>query len=335
VEAELENAAERNDDIRPPTASEQLSDGVVRLLAEVDDAFAANQWAVLDRGSEHVTWLLYDGAALRHCCRLLYEMDIAAAAGLEFAVRLLARAHLEAWLAGLYIHYGGFEAVERVAQDTRYSLEGTNNEASQFDQWLTAEHRSARRRARNVEKANEQIAQWNKTNPERPAKTLLNQPHVPQLQPTGLDLSERIAAFGEYEARALPVSEIVDALTKLALEKGFGLESFRPLYLIYRVLSTIGAHASLNILEAYLMPGESGRFIRIAPQPTNGSMIDSARITALHSTAFLARAVLGEQGTPTPVADEIEAWLRPDPSGRSAWALASEARKQTARTNHG
>jgi len=316
----LESAEDGNDDICPSPTPEQLSDGTLRLLAEVDDAFATNRWAVLDRGSEHVTWLLYDGAALRHCCRLLYEMEFAAAGPLEFAVRLLARAHLEAWLAGLYIHYGGFEAVGRVAQDTRYSLEGTNNEASQFDHWLTAEQKSARRRARKVEKANKEIAQWNKANPDRPAKTLLDQPYVPQLQPTGLDLSDRIAAFGEYEARALPVSEIVDALTKLALEKGFGLESFRPLYLIYRVLSTIGTHASLNILEAYLMPGKSGRFIRIAARPINGSMIDNARVTALHSTAFLARAVLGEQGTPTPVADEIEAWLRPDPSGRSAWA---------------
>jgi hypothetical protein len=113
----------------------------------VDDAFASDRWAILDRGSEHVTWLLYDGAALGHCCRLLYEMEIAAAARLELAVRLLARAHLEAWLTGLYIHYGGFEAVERVAQDTHYSLEATDNEASEVDKWLIAEQKTARKRS--------------------------------------------------------------------------------------------------------------------------------------------------------------------------------------------
>jgi len=308
---------DKSDDAPTP---EELSDGIARLLTEVEDAFASDRWAILDRGSEHVTWLLYDGAALRHCCRLLYEMEIAAAARLELAVRLLARAHLETWLTGLYIHYGGFEAVERVAQDTRYALEATDHEARLFDQWLTAEQKSARKRARKVEQANKGMSQWNKANPEGPAKAMLDEPYVPQLQPTGLDLSDRIAAFGDYEARSLPVSEIVDALTKLAPEKAFGRESFRPLYLIYRVLSTIGAHASLNILEAYLNPGPSGRFIRIAPLPANGSMIDNARITALHGTAFLASAVLGEQGSPTPVADEIRAWLMPDPTGRAAWA---------------
>jgi hypothetical protein len=54
--------------------------------------------------------------------------------------------------------------------------------------------------------------------------------------------------------------------------------------------------------------------------PINGSMIDNARITALHGTAFLASAVLGEQGISTPVADEIRTRLMPDPSGRAAWA---------------
>ena len=307
-------------DVLPSPTPEELSDGIVRLLAEVDEAFESDRWAILDRGTEHVRWLMYDGAVLRHCCRLLYEMEVAAAANLELAVRLLARAHLEAWFVGLYIHYGGIEAVERVAQDTRYSLEGTQNDASQFDQWLAAEQKSARKRVKKVERANKGIEQWNEAHPDAPAKPLLDQPYVPQLQPTGLDLSDRIAAFGDYEARPLPVSEIVDALSKLAPEKGFGLESFRPLYVIYRVLSSIGTHASLNILEAYLVPGKPGGFIRIASLPINGSMIDNARITALHATAFLARAVLGEQGSSTPVADEIADWLRPDPSGRAAWA---------------
>jgi hypothetical protein len=303
VNAEAAQAQKENDDAPPPTP-EELSDGIVRLLAEVDDALASDRWAILDRGTDRVTWLLYDGAALRHCCRLLYELEIAAKTNQEMAARLLARTHLEAWLVALYIHYGGFEAVERVAQDTRYSLEATDNEASHFDQWLTSEQKSARKRARKVEQANSGITHWNEANPDAQAKALLNPPHVPQLRPTGLDLSDRIAAFGEYEARPLPVSEIVDALTKLGPVKDFGRESFRPLYLIYRVLSAIGPHATLNIFDSYLMPG---RLIRTAPVPINGSIVDTARITALHGTAFLASAVLGDQGSPTPVADELRA----------------------------
>jgi hypothetical protein len=314
--AEATQAESETDDAPPPT-SEELSEGIVRLLAEVADVLATDRWAILDRGSERVTWLLYDAAALRHCCRLLYELEVAAQTNQELAARLLARAHLEAWLVALYIHYGGFAAVERVAQDTRYSLEATDSEARQFDQWLTAEQKSARKRAWRVERAYNGITQWNEANPEAPAKVLLDPPYVPQLQPTGLDLSDRIAAFGAYDARPLPVSEIVDALTKLGPAKGFGSESFRPLYLIYRVLSAIGPHATLNIFESYLVPG---RFIRTAPVPINGSIVDTARITALHGTAFLASAVLGDQGSRTPVADEFRARLMPDPSGRSVWA---------------
>jgi hypothetical protein len=34
---------------------------------------------------------------------------------------------------GPYIHYGGFEAVTRVAQDTRHNIEAANDEAVAFD----------------------------------------------------------------------------------------------------------------------------------------------------------------------------------------------------------
>jgi hypothetical protein len=35
---------------------------------------------------------------------------------------------------------------------------------------------------------------------------------------------------------------------------------------------------------------------------------------------FLEALVLGERRIPTPAADEICDWLKPDPSGRAAWA---------------
>jgi hypothetical protein len=222
--------------------SEELSDGIVRLVDEVDRELATDRWAIIDARTDHVKWRLYDGAALRQCCRLLWEMEIAARSDQEFSVRLLHRAHLEAWLTGLYIHYGGFEAVTRVAQDTRHGLEAANNEAAAFDQWLVGERRSACRSSRKVQRTNDGIQKWNEANPQLPAKPLNVAPHIPQLQATGVDLGDRIADFGGYEARPLPVSDLVDLLTKLGMEKGFGNESLRPIYLIYRVLSAIGTH---------------------------------------------------------------------------------------------
>lgn len=315
VKAEAVQAERADDDVPTPVTAEEVADMAVRLLGEVSETLATDRWAIVDAGTDRVKWLLYGAAALRHACRLLYEMEVTAKSNLEFSVRLLGRAHLETWLVGLYIHYGGFDALTRVAQNTRYDLEATTNDAAAFDEWLSNERRAARRSNRNVEQANSGIQQWNEANPDSPAKRLLEAPHIPQLRPTGIDFSDRIAEFESYEARSLPVSEVVDALTKLAPAKGFGKENFRPLYLIYRLLSAIGTHPTFNVLDAYFIPGH---FIRIAPVPVNGSAIDSTRATALHATAFLAAAVLGEQGCPTPVADEINLRLEPDLS-RSAW----------------
>ena len=300
-----------------PPSSAQVAQGVIDLLGQVDEAFSSDRWAILDSGRQHSTWLLYDGAALRHCCRLLYEIEVAAAEGLELSVRMLGRAHMEAWLVALYIHFGGYEALLKVAQDARHSLEGIDLEARQFDEWLAAEKIAARKSGTKVAKTNGGIAQWNEKNPDVPPKPLLDEPYMPQLSSTGLDLSSLIDGFGPHEAQGLSMSEIVDTLTKWGPEKGFSRESFRPIYLIYRTLSAIGTHASMHILDAYFVPGG---FIRVAPMPVNGSASDSVRATSLYGTAFLAGRVLGERGIPTPAADEICEWLKPDPSGRAAWA---------------
>jgi hypothetical protein len=316
VEANTTQADEHEVRDRQPPAPEDLSEGIVRLLEEVDATLASDRWAIINKGTDHVTWLVYDAAALRHCCQLLHEIEVAAQTNQEWAARLLGRAHLEAWLVGLYLHYGGFDALVRVAQDTRHGLEAMNHDAEAFDKWLTGEKKSARKNIRKVEAANNGIQRWNEVNPTSPPKALLDTPYVLRLQPADIDLSRHIAAFGDHEAQPLPVSDIVNLLTDLGPERGFALESFRPIYLIYRVLSSIGTHANLNVLEPYIA---RGNFTRTTRAPAGGSAIDTIRITALHGTAFLAGAVLGDQGCPTPAANAIRAWLEPDPSGRAAW----------------
>jgi hypothetical protein len=317
VSTEADESGADGGDRPAPPSSAQVAQGVIDLLGEVDEALSSDRWAILDSGRQHATWLLYDGAALRHCCRLLYEIEIAAAAGLELSVRMLGRAHMEAWLVAFYMHFGGYEALLKVAKDARHSLEGIELEARQFDEWLAAEKTAARKSGQKVAKTNGGIAQWNEQNPDVPPKPLLDEPYVPQLSPAGLDLSGLIDGFGPHEAQGLSLSEIVDTLTKWGPEKGFSRESFRPIYLIYRTLSAIGTHASMHILDAYFVPGG---FIRVAPMPVNGSASDSVRATSLYGTAFLAQRVQGERGIPTPVADDICEWLKPDFSGRAAWA---------------
>ena len=315
----MEDVSERLPSRTTEPSAEQLSEGIARLLDEVDSAFASDRWALLDSSSERHQWLFYDAAALRHSCQLLREMEVAAQGKQELSVRLLGRAHVEAWLVALYIHFGQYEAVLRIARDARRNLETFEQEANTFDERLRTMKKAARRRGRKITENNDRISAWNSRNPEDPPKALTGVPYVPQLKTTNIDLSDVLAGFGNQQPQDLSVSEIVDWLTKNASRLGFGRESFTPIYLIYRLLSTIGGHTTKPLLDGYFEP-PSGAFIRIAAAPTNGSIIDSIRITSLYATAFIASKVLGSRGSSTTAADGIEAWLKPDPTGRAAWS---------------
>lgn len=305
---------EVGDDAPARPTSAELADLAVRLLDEVDQELSTDRWAILSTDTERATWRRYDMAALRHCCRLVREIEAASAGGLEFAVRTLGRAHMEAWLTALYIHFGGHEALVRVAQNTKQQTAAFVNDAEAFDKWLRGEKKAARRSALKVEKANEHIALRNSSNPELPPVPLLSTPHIPQLLETRVDLRDRM---DDTDPQSLPVKELVDLLTKLAVDNGFGQESLWPIYLIYRALSMIGTHPTTLVLRSYLI---ARGFVRSGASVQTGSAADLVRYSSIHGTAFLAGRVLGDAGCPTPVADEVRWRLEPDPSGRSAWA---------------
>ncbi|MDI5907005.1 MULTISPECIES: hypothetical protein [Streptomyces] len=303
-----------------PLTSDDVSELVPLLLAEVKQAFASSRWALINSGTERVKWLVYAGAALSHCCRLLAEMETAGRADQEMAVRLLGRAHLEAWVVCLYIRFGEYPALERLGQAELRHLIGLQQEADAIDAMLAADRKEARRRRKKVEKANVGIARWNAANPNEGAKPLHELPHVPQLKPVSLDLSEAIAGFGPLAAQELTVSEMVDTLTKWGPTRGFATESFRTLYFYYRLLSGLGTHASMTVLDQYVPTRPSDSFVRVRAAPSLGTAADQLRCTALYATAYAAGFVLGAHGCDTPVADRIEATLYPNPADRSAWS---------------
>lgn len=306
---------EMGDDVAPPRpTSAELADLAERLLDEVDRELSTDRWAILNIETKHATWRRYDMAALRHCCGLVREIEAATAGGLEFAVRTLGRAHMEAWLTALYIHFGGHEAVVRVAQNTECQTTAFVNDSQEFDKWLKGERKAARRSARKVEKANEHISLRNTSNPELPPLPLLSAPHIPQLAETRVGMRDRMDGI---DPQPLPVRDVVDLLTKLAVEKGFGQESFWPIYLIYRALSMIGTHPTMHVLRSYLI---AKGFVRSSASLQADSAADLVRISSIHGTAFLAGQVLGDAGCPTPVADEVRWRLESTPSGGSPWA---------------
>jgi hypothetical protein len=72
------------------------------LWQEIDDALKSDKWALLDTGEPVVIHRYYSAAALGHCAVLLCEMDKAVAADLDMSVRIVERAHLEAFLTAIY-----------------------------------------------------------------------------------------------------------------------------------------------------------------------------------------------------------------------------------------
>jgi hypothetical protein len=95
-----------------------LSKDVARLLAEADAALSSNRWAIRNTGAKHVFHRLYDAAALRHCCLLLKEIEQSVRAGQDMTVRLAGRALVEAWITAVYLHFGGYDALIKIVQDT-------------------------------------------------------------------------------------------------------------------------------------------------------------------------------------------------------------------------
>jgi hypothetical protein len=298
--------------------SEELSDGARRLLDEADAALSGSAFAILNNQTRGTIHRYYDAAALRHCCQLLKDIELSSAAGQEMTVRILARVFIEAWLTALYIHFGGWEAVERVAQATADQVKRTEQDLKDFDTRLARARKAARRSRKVVTAANAGIAKRNARNPSQPPRHALAEPYIPQLTPTGIDISRRLTQdLKGVKPRALPLTEITDRLTALGPEKGFAQETFRPLYIWYRIFSAGSLHANLNVYDAYYQAGRT--FDHAAARPTDNSLTMIIRITALYSTAFLVGWVLPDAGIAAPVAAELRNRYEPDPAGRASW----------------
>lgn len=255
-------------------------------------------------------------AALRYCAELLRELAAAVDGRLEYAVRSLARSLIEATVFSLYIHFGGYEAVVAAGQAARHSAEGIQNERDRINQELAASKKKARSRLKRVQARNADIARRNTSRPDLPPQELIQSPHVPRLEPSRVDLTDFISAFGPIQAQALPVSVMVDKLSEWAPTRGLGQESLRSIYLDYRQLSVFGAHASVHLLDELFEPGH---YIRIAdrPVPNDASLI--LWDAGLYYTAFTAEWVLSAAGCDTPESTRIRIWTQPQPNGRAPW----------------
>ena len=195
----------------------------------------------------------------------------------------------------------------------------THDNLKEFDARLLRAKKAAKKKHKAIADANAGINMWNARNPSQAAKQVHDEPYIPQLTPTGIDISRRLTQdLKGVEPRRLPLTEIADRLTELGPVKGFAQETFRPLYIYYRIFSAGSAHANINVYDAYYQPGAT--FDHAAAQPTDDSLAMPIRITALYCAAFLVGWVLLDAGLPATVATELRNRYEPEPSGQASWA---------------
>ena len=196
------------------------------------------------------------------------------------------------------------------------SLQHTHHEFVEWDAWLRNERKQKRQKLDKVRSANAAKEEWNTEHPEGPVRIPVDEPYVPQLSVTGVDLSQVIGEFGGLEPASLSVRSVVDALTKWGPERGFAQERFDPMYHIYRKLSSTSVHFTLDILEEYVV---RAGFVRTLPTVGDISILEAALPVAMYLTAFLAGWVLGDAGSRTVVSTFLRNQLEPAPDGSRPW----------------
>lgn len=288
---------------------DELPGLVKELLTEIHQALSAPRWVLL-AGASTAKVHLHAAAALRHVCALLEDVTRAAEDGREAALRVLGRAHLEAWLIGMYIVMGGKEALEDIASGYRYSLEAQHARLLEYDVRVKRDIGRARRANKRIRIANEGIAQWNAMHPEAQKPVLTKLP-TPTRTPVDLDLLASPAAGTpdeDDEINRLVLAAVVARLNDLAqaeegIDGGFDI----PYDLAYRGLSTFGAHPTLWVINSYLDFHDRSIMVRTSPTMHAPSMATSVLQTALLETAALSQRVLALRETETPTADAITA----------------------------
>ena len=269
-------------------SADQLLEFADKLLDLVDEEFSRDAWRILNYGTESSKLKIYKAATMRHCANLLRELAEAGFNGNEMSLRIVGRAHIEAFVYGMYLALGDWEALNAVAADSKFYDEALANDLDNWNEWVTERTHKAKRRLRAVRAANAAIVRFNECHPPDQHKSLHPEPHIPRQNVVDYqttDLRQRLPGVVKAE---LPLRQLIDQLEGLARKKGLGSESFQPIYHVYRVLSGLGTHPTLDVLDSYIDQEPSATFISARRTPVTGSAFLMTITNAIYSTALLA-----------------------------------------------
>jgi hypothetical protein len=192
-------------------------------------------------------------AALAHQCVLLEDLHRhVQVGGNEMTGRVIARAHLEAVIVGLYLCYAGNDGMDYIEQAFKTTIERFNRVNAERD----AQIRNERER---VAKENERRRQHNAgivASNERdgtsiPLRELVPEPEDIEIE---MDLSRAVEQFSDVGDAEFNIDWMASEASRLARESGEQLTVVGSVIyaFAYRGLSTTGAHPTYGVLNGYL-----------------------------------------------------------------------------------
>lgn len=277
-----------------------------KLAAEVDAAFRSSRWAVPETTAGILK--LYRGAALRHAIALLKDLLDCAKRDSEVAARILGRAHYEATIVGLYVHHGGMTALEQVGGDYVASLKQWQADMDAYNNSLRAALDRAHKRNRSIRRANANRTTFNIANPELPQLELLTEVRVAKQAPLDLDLQPVILAAGDFEPQRLPLRESASRLGRLLRDANDDTAAGEVSYnIVFRSLSTMGAHTNLWVLDAYIAERHKV-LLRVGDRLGAKSLIPAITRAAVVLTAFLTLTVLADEADDGNLPTALKIW---------------------------
>jgi hypothetical protein len=286
------------------------------LLSEIDATLSSDAWVIYNQGEMSTKVKAYGAASLRHSARLTSEIMDAVRRDQELTLRILGRAQIEAMLFGLYVHYGGEYALKRMASDLRKDNETLIEEFRQWNRGLVRERFRTLRLTRKLEKQNANIYLKNFISGDGEQILIQELPYVPRPTYARIDEKAMMRDLNGVVPRNLPLSEVVDWLTKNGPKLGLSKESFRPLYHIYRIISSVGPHPNFLLYESYIDRPKGMQMYRSIAIPRPGTDANQSLINTVFSTALLAESILGSEGQSIPETRRIRSLLEPNIDSR-------------------
>ncbi|MBL8776754.1 MAG: hypothetical protein JNK12_12500 [Acidimicrobiales bacterium] len=291
----------------PPV--EELPSLSAALVEEVDRLLSSPRWRLLMHSST-VSHHIHAAASLRHVAVLLTDVADAVEAHREIAVRVLGRAHIEAWLIGMYVVVYGDDAIADIEAGYVRAISAQHKRLAEHDERRRAELADAKRRNKAIRSQNRNRRRWNDAHPDDVPKPFTEEVPLPSRPSMDIDLHSALAD-GAPDLGDPPPLALAGVAARLAeharTEEGPDAVLDVVYDLGYRGLSSLGAHPTLWVLNAYLDFKPTGAMVGTIATINARSMADAILDSAVHMTAVLTLKVIGLRADDAPVAQSIVA----------------------------